>query len=97
MQNVVRSTILILVLHGEITKVTEVQGTVELKQYMIKNCNWIKPGLTPFPLDSMLFKTIKINTNRVYNTTDTQHSVDITIPASGSWNHNCTTFFIFSL
>lgn len=92
MQNAVRSTILILVLYQEITEVIEVQ--VELKQYMI---NWIKPNPTPVSLDSMLFITMKINTNRVYNLIDTQHSIDVTIPASGAWNHNCTTFFIFSL
>lgn len=91
-QNPTRSTILILVLYQEITKVTEVQ--VELRQYMI---NWIKPNPTPVSLDSMLFITMKINTNRVYNLIDTQHSLDVTIPASGAWNHNCTTFFIFSL
>lgn len=81
MQNVIRSIILILVLEKEITKVREVQGkscafATELRQHMTETVIRLNKVLA-YPTRLCLFKTIKIHINRVYNTRDKHHSVDI--------------------
>lgn len=49
MQNVLGSTIVTLVLHGETIEVTGAQGNSGTKAIRDKDSNWIEPGPTSIP------------------------------------------------